>query len=273
MKTILIYLLALISGTIQLYSQEDTAITFFPVEQLIHENCKKSKDTNQCLESILLKKVELALNNIEKSTKSYKDTLNIYVNFNTNKLGEIIEANISTFANDSIIKRKIGDSLKKSITKIPAFKVENRKTDKYISSHSFNFYFTQEVNHKFTSISTPENEIYKGGEITRIPLFEGQVYTDQQTDQRNFQSQIVNHIRKHFRYPEIAQEIGVQGVVYVNFKINEEGKVEKMRAKGPASLLEEAQSIISKLPTFRPGTLNGQPTTIAFTIPISFKLQ
>jgi TonB family protein len=273
MKHIFTYLLVLISSTTQLYSQEDTAIEYFPVEQLIHQNCKNSKAPNQCLASIILKKIETALTNIEKPTKTYKDTLNIFVNFDTNPVGKIIDDNILIFANDSIIRRKIGDSLKKSIAKIPAFRVENRKTEKYASVHSFNFYFRQGVHHNFIPINTPENEIYQGGEITRIPIFEHQTYIDQHTDQRNFNSQIANHIRKQLRYPEIAQEMGIQGVVYVNFKINKEGEVEKMRAKGPEPLLKEALSIISKLPTFRPGTLNGQAASIAFTIPISFKLQ
>ena len=34
-----------------------------------------------------------------------------------------------------------------------------------------------------------------------------------------FQEQINKHIRRNFRYPEIAQEMGIQGRVYVNFII------------------------------------------------------
>ena len=35
--------------------------------------------------------------------------------------------------------------------------------------------------------------------------------------------QINKHIRKNFRYPEIAQEMGIQGRVYVQFVIAKDG--------------------------------------------------
>ena len=57
------------------------------------------------------------------------------------------------------------------------------------------------------------------------------------------------HIRKNFRYPEIAQEMGIQGRVYVNFIISKDGSITNIRMRGPDKNLEaEAQRIISKLP-------------------------
>ena len=42
-----------------------------------------------------------------------------------------------------------------------------------------------------------------------------------------------NHIRRNFRYPEIAQEMGIQGRVYVNFVIDKDGSITNIRMRGP----------------------------------------
>ena len=57
------------------------------------------------------------------------------------------------------------------------------------------------------------------------------------------------HIRKNFRYPEIAQEMGVQGRVSVIFVIQKDGSIGDIRMRGPDKNLEaEAMRIIKKLP-------------------------
>ena len=64
-----------------------------------------------------------------------------------------------------------------------------------------------------------------------------------------FQEQINKHIRRNFRYPEIAQEMGIQGRVFVSFIISKDGTISNIRKRGPDKNLErEAERIISKLP-------------------------
>ena len=82
------------------------------------------------------------------------------------------------------------------------------------------------------------------------------------------------HIRKNFRYPEIAQEMGIQGRVYVNFIISKDGSITNIRMRGPDKNLEkEAERIISKLPAMIPGKQRGRPVRVPFSIPITFRLQ
>ena len=89
-----------------------------------------------------------------------------------------------------------------------------------------------------------------------------------------FQEQMNKHIRKNFRYPEIAQEMGIQGRVYVNFIIAKDGQITNIRMRGPDKNLEkEAQRIISKLPSMTPGKQRGRPVRVPFSIPITFRLQ
>ena len=89
-----------------------------------------------------------------------------------------------------------------------------------------------------------------------------------------FQEKMNKHIRKNFRYPEIAQEMGIQGRVYVNFIIAKDGKITNIRMRGPDKNLEnEAQRIISRLPSMIPGKQRGRPVRVPFSIPITFRLQ
>ena len=81
------------------------------------------------------------------------------------------------------------------------------------------------------------------------------------------------HIRNNFRYPEIAQEMGIQGRVYVNFIISKDGSITNVRMRGPDKNLEkEASRIISKLPKMIPGKQRGRPVRVPFSIPITFRL-
>ncbi|RIV42991.1 energy transducer TonB [Flagellimonas pelagia] len=89
-----------------------------------------------------------------------------------------------------------------------------------------------------------------------------------------FQEQMQEHIRKNFRYPEIAQEMGVQGRVSVIFVIQKDGSIGDIRMRGPDKNLEaEARRIIEKLPKMTPGKQRGRPVKVPFSIPITFKLQ
>lgn len=89
-----------------------------------------------------------------------------------------------------------------------------------------------------------------------------------------FQEKIMKHISKNFRYPEISQEMGVQGKVYVNFTIQKDGSIGGVRMRGPDKNLEkEAARIIGKLPKMTPGKQRGRAVRVPFSIPITFKLQ
>jgi protein TonB len=90
----------------------------------------------------------------------------------------------------------------------------------------------------------------------------------------NPKEEINKHIRKNFRYPEIAQEMGIQGRVYVNFIISKDGSIKNIRMRGPDKNLEkEAARIIGKLPNMTPGKQRGRPVRVPFSIPITFRLQ
>lgn len=108
--------------------------------------------------------------------------------------------------------------------------------------------------------------------IEDVPIFPG---CENESDKRAcFNSMIQKHIGKNFRYPEIAQEMGVQGRVSVMFVIQKDGSIGNVRMRGPDKNLEaEAARIINKLPKMTPGKQRGRAVRVPFSIPINFKLQ
>ena len=110
--------------------------------------------------------------------------------------------------------------------------------------------------------------------IEDVPIFPG-CERVKKTERRNcFQEQMNKHIKKNFRYPEIAQEMGIQGRVYVNFIISKNGNITNIRMRGPDKNLEkEAERIIAKLPRMTPGKQRGRPVRVPFSIPITFRLR
>ena len=80
-------------------------------------------------------------------------------------------------------------------------------------------------------------------------------------------------LQKKIRYPLQAKTLGVQGVVYVQAIINEEGKVDsaKLVKKLGAGCDEEAIRVLKKS-KFKPGYDKGQPVKVRFTLPIFFRL-
>jgi protein TonB len=110
--------------------------------------------------------------------------------------------------------------------------------------------------------------------IEDVPIFPGCESVAKSQRRACFQEQMNKHIRKNFRYPDIAQEMGIQGRVYVNFIIAKDGSITNIRMRGPDKNLEnEAARIIGRLPKMTPGKQRGRAVRVPFSIPITFRLQ
>ncbi|GMN05895.1 hypothetical protein MTsPCn5_12840 [Croceitalea sp. MTPC5] len=108
--------------------------------------------------------------------------------------------------------------------------------------------------------------------IEEVPIFPGCESSD---DKRTcFQEMMQQHIRKNFRYPENAVNMGLQGKVYLQFTVQTDGSVGSLKMRGPHRILEnEAARIISKLPKMQPGKQRDRAVKVPFSIPINFQLQ
>lgn len=107
--------------------------------------------------------------------------------------------------------------------------------------------------------------------IESVPMFPG---CENAADKRAcFQEKIQQHIVKNFKYPEAAQDAGIQGKVFVSFVIEKNGSISIANMRGPSPILEkEAKRIMEKMPTLTPGKQRGKPVRMTMSIPITFKL-
>lgn len=116
------------------------------------------------------------------------------------------------------------------------------------------------------------DEVIPFAVIENVPVFPG--CEDDKDKRACFQKMMNNHIRKTFRYPEIEQEMGIQGRVSIVFTIQKDGSIGEIKMRGPNKNLEkEAARIISRLPKMTPGKQRGKAVKVPFSLPINFVLQ
>ncbi len=80
-------------------------------------------------------------------------------------------------------------------------------------------------------------------------------------------------IQDNFNFGLIG-EMNIQGSIYVRFIVNNSGKVDNAQiVRGVAPLLDdEALRVVNSLPDFKPGTQNGKPVNVWYSVPIHFHL-
>ncbi|MDP5082088.1 MAG: energy transducer TonB [Winogradskyella sp.] len=109
--------------------------------------------------------------------------------------------------------------------------------------------------------------------IEQVPIFPGCSGNNAEL-KACFQEKMQEHLLKNFKYPVAAQELSIQGRVFVFFIIDSNGKVSKIKSRGPDQLLEkESERIISLLPTMKPGKQRNKSVSVPYSIPINFQLR
>ncbi len=86
---------------------------------------------------------------------------------------------------------------------------------------------------------------------------------------------LVKFISNHLIYPQTAQENGTEGTVYVSFIVDETGRVLQ-----PSLLIDigdecgdAALDVIAAMPTWIPGSHQGQNVKVRYNVPIHFSLR
>ena len=91
----------------------------------------------------------------------------------------------------------------------------------------------------------------------------------------SFKGNVNAWLSSHLSYPAVAAESGIQGKVIVKFVVGKDGSVshaQVVRGVDP-SLDKEAIRAVNSMPKWNPGMNNGQPASVWFTLPVTFKLQ
>ena len=81
-------------------------------------------------------------------------------------------------------------------------------------------------------------------------------------------------IKSSINYPETAISKGVEGKVIVSFIVEKNGTVTNATVVTPVDpdLDKEAVRVVGSMPEWTPGTLNGAPVRVKYSIPVRFSL-
>ncbi|SJZ97420.1 energy transducer TonB [Sediminibacterium ginsengisoli] len=89
------------------------------------------------------------------------------------------------------------------------------------------------------------------------------------------QKALEKFIEDNITYPQEALDEGVEGVVYVQFAVDEAGKVYTPQLKSDKlgyGLDEEALKVVQKMPRWNPGRIKGKNVKSRFELPISYQI-
>ena len=88
------------------------------------------------------------------------------------------------------------------------------------------------------------------------------------------ESAMMTWIQENIQYPQLAVEMGEQGIVYVQFVVNKDGSIEKVKImRGVSDALDdEAKRVVKKMPKWTPGEQAGKKVRVRYTLPIHFRL-
>lgn len=110
------------------------------------------------------------------------------------------------------------------------------------------------------------------GKLIYIKAEVAPVYTGGEDEMRKY-------LKDNLKYPDAARDNGVEGTVYVDFVVDEKGKVTDVVASDAVgenvdmALKEEAVRVVASMPGWTPAMQKKKPVSSAFSIPITFELE
>jgi TonB family protein len=85
------------------------------------------------------------------------------------------------------------------------------------------------------------------------------------------------YLKKNLKYPIVEKETGKQGVVYIYFVVEKDGSITNVKEKkgvaGAPGLTKEAIRVISAMPKWKPGEMNGHPVRVEMVQPVKFVIE
>lgn len=90
--------------------------------------------------------------------------------------------------------------------------------------------------------------------------------------------EMMKYLRDNLKYPEEAREEGIEGVVFVDFVIDEQGKVKQVKATDVIGedlndlLQKESVRVVSSMPGWNAGLQQNKAVNVSFSLPVKFQL-
>ena len=82
-------------------------------------------------------------------------------------------------------------------------------------------------------------------------------------------------VNTHIQYPQIAQEMSIQGKVTLQFTIEKDGSLQnvKVLSTPDESLSKEAVRVVSSSPKWKPGKQQDRSVRVSYTFPVIYQLR
>ncbi|GGG20787.1 hypothetical protein GCM10011344_21900 [Dokdonia pacifica] len=93
-------------------------------------------------------------------------------------------------------------------------------------------------------------------------------------EKKQLSKTIKKHVRDNFEFPDSMYRKGFESKVYAIFVINKLGEPDKIEieSEGPEVFEEIVKTIISDIPTQKPGIVHNLPVNVKYNIPITFRI-
>ena len=125
-----------------------------------------------------------------------------------------------------------------------------------------------------------QNEVieeYVAPEVVEEEIEEAEIFTvvEEMPEFPGGMAKLADYLAKNIKYPQLARESGIQGRVFINFVVENDGSVTNvkvMRSLG-GGCDEEAVRVVKSMPKWKPGKQRGKPVRVSYNLPVNFKLQ
>ena len=111
--------------------------------------------------------------------------------------------------------------------------------------------------------------------IEEVPVFPGCEDEASNEARKNCTSQKITEVVSSNFDASLGKELGLEGMtrIYVQFKINADGKVQVLAIRAPHPALKaEAERVVNLLPQMEPGKQGGKEVSVLYSLPIAFKV-
>lgn len=108
-----------------------------------------------------------------------------------------------------------------------------------------------------------EEKTYEMFDIQKPPSFPGG------------EAELLKYLAENIKYPPLARENNIQGVVALTFVVGKDGKVRDVNILKDigGGCGKEAVRVVETMPKWIPGEANGNPVKVRFTLPVRFRLE
>lgn len=102
-------------------------------------------------------------------------------------------------------------------------------------------------------------------------------YVEEQPEFPGGNDSLQAFLKRNIHYPQMEKEMQKQGTVFVTFVVENDGSITDVKVAkevpGAPGLSKEAVRVVSSMPKWKPGKMNGRAVRVQYTMPVKFVLQ